>query len=76
MNALEDAAKHLKRRGANEHARHAAIDATAFPLVPMAIRRFVHVMQPSRLMEISLSALEIIEGKRFKIKTGIQFYIF
>ena len=59
MNALEDAAKHLKRRGANEHASHAATNATAYPRVPMAIRRFVHVMQASRPMGISLNALEI-----------------
>ncbi|KAK7277281.1 hypothetical protein RIF29_18432 [Crotalaria pallida] len=57
MNAPEDAAKHLKRRGANERASHVATDATAYHLVPMDIRRFVHVMQASRPMAISLNAL-------------------
>ncbi|TKY53446.1 hypothetical protein E2542_SST24977 [Spatholobus suberectus] len=65
MNVLEDAAKHLKGRDANEHASHVATDATAYPLVPMAIRRFVHVMHASRLMGISLNALEIIGGRYF-----------
>ncbi|CAJ1967774.1 unnamed protein product [Sphenostylis stenocarpa] len=61
MNVQEDAAKHIKGRDAREHASHVATDATVCPLEPTAIRRFVLVMHASRLMGISLSALEIIQ---------------
>ena len=66
MNVLEDAVKHQKGRDANEHASHVATHATAYPLGPMVIRRFAHAMHASRLMGISLNALEIIiDGKYF-----------
>lgn len=59
MNALEDAAKHLRGRDANELANHVATDATVYHLVPTEIRKFVHVMRDSRLMGINLNALEV-----------------
>ncbi|KAJ7973938.1 Gibberellin-regulated protein 9 [Quillaja saponaria] len=56
----EDVVRHLKRRDANELARHVAMYATAYHRELMAIRSCVRVMQSSRPMDISLSVLENI----------------
>ncbi|KAJ7973939.1 hypothetical protein O6P43_004091 [Quillaja saponaria] len=60
VNKIKDVVRHLKRRDANELARHVAMYATAYHRELMAIRSCVRVMQSSRPMDISLSVLENI----------------
>lgn len=60
MHARGDAGRHQERRYASEHANLVARDATAFHQAPMGTRKHAHVMQNSRHMETSLSALNHI----------------